>query len=61
MSAPPRLSDAVYDEIADVLIAAAERIASSESSRSSGRFSKVPKRTRPRSKGKPRARGQRAV
>lgn len=31
VSTPPTLPDAVYDEIADALIAAADRIASSES------------------------------
>jgi hypothetical protein len=50
VSAPPRLPDAVYDEIADVLLAEAERMASSRSSPSSGTSLKAPKRTRRRSK-----------
>lgn len=53
---PPRLPDAVYDQIADALVAKAERMASSGSSPSSGTSLKVPNPSRQRSKKKIRAR-----
>lgn len=43
---PPRLPDAVYDEIADALAAEAERMASLGSSPGTGTGLKAPKRTR---------------
>jgi hypothetical protein len=46
----PRLPDAVYDEIADALVAEAERLASSEPPPSSDTSLKAPKQMRRRSK-----------
>ena len=57
----PRLPDAVYDEIADALVAEAERMASAGSSPSSGTSLMAPKRTRRESKEKIHARAQGAA